>query len=762
MKNSIMKHALFILLMIGVSLFSYAHASELQTPSTAVQPTPGPAVQNDKSPENARPKIGLVLAGGGARGLAHIGVIKALEARHIPIDYIAGTSMGALIGGLYAAGLPIDQIEQFVTRVDWEQTFNDDPKRYYQSFRRKQQQFGYYIKGEVGMHDWTFRLPNGLIQGQKQDVLLESLLLNAAPSENFDKLPIPFRAVATDIATGQSVVLKEGNLSQALRASMSVPGIFAPVKIGKHLLVDGGITDNTPIDVVRKMGADIVIVSDIHDERAQRDKLKSFVDITNQLITGLTLNNSLQQLSTLTKKDVLICPDLTGFTSTDFDKSTLFIERGEQAATAHEDALKKLALPEPYSPPNEHRSHSLLVKTIELDNQTGIANGVILHYIHQKIDQPLDRTRLETDLSYLYGLGFFKNVSYDFINHKGQGKLVIHTTEPEWGPNFFKLKFNLASNLGDDTQFNLGFRHTYQPVNDMGAEWRNELQIGEIQHVRTEFYQPITQGQSLYVKPFADYHEENYLYNNAAFGTFSIALDKKRVQTGLELGVNLTTNNRLFTQYYYESGELVIGHKTSKEISDKYHQTVTTVGLEHDTLDQVAFPTSGSLLYYGFSGISSKYEPSLESHTDVFKLSSYRSFHRHTFNFYAEYTDMNGPIGFESSQFYTLGGFQRLSGFRQNELIGNQIVFTRLKYLYRLLGESNSVFHFPLYLGATLEAGNVFGSYTSPEKIDLDKTKQAGSVFLGMNTPLGPAYLAYGYHNSSKQSVYFYFGKSFD
>lgn len=749
---------LFSVLLIGFQLFKPVFA---QTPNTTKNATKQLTQNATLSEQNHRPKIGLVLAGGGARGIAHIGVIKALEARHIHIDYIAGTSMGALVGGLYAAGLPIGQIEHFATHINWEQTFNDEPSRYYQSFRRKHEQFDYFIKGELGMNNWRFRLPNGLIQGQKQDVLLESMLLNTAPSQDFDKLPIPFRAVATDIATGQSIVLKQGNLAQALRASMSVPGIFAPVKVGSHLLVDGGITNNTPIDVVRKMGADIVIISDIHDERAHRDKLKSFVDITNQLITGLTLNNSLQQLSTLMDKDILICPELSGLTSTDFNKAKLFIQKGEAAVSGQQAALEKL-ISKPYLMPNRHPNHSLVVRQIQLENHTEISNQVIYHYLHQKTGEPLNRTQLETDLSSLYGLGFFKNISYDFVNDNNQGILIIHSTAPNWGPNFFKLKFNLASNLSDDTQFNLGVRHTYQPVNDLGAEWRNQIQIGEIQHARSAFYQPITISQNFYVKPFVDFQEENYLYNSAALGTFSVVLDKQRTQTGVEFGINLSNDNRLFTQYFYESGEFIYGHKTTKEIKDRFHQVVTTVGFMRDTLNHVAFPSKGTLLYFGFSGISNKFEPSLESHTDVFKLSNYLSYQRHTLNLYAEYSDMNGPIGFESSQFYTLGGFQRLSGFRQNELIGNQIVFARLKYLYRLLGDSNNVFHFPVYLGATLEAGNVFGDYTQPEKIDWNNTKQSGSLFIGMNTPLGPTYLAYGYHNADKQSVYFYFGKSFN
>ncbi|MDX1795763.1 MAG: patatin-like phospholipase family protein [Hydrogenovibrio sp.] len=710
-----------------------------------------------------RPKVGLVLAGGGARGLAHIGVLKALEKQHIKIDYIAGTSMGALVGGLYAAGLSVKQIENFATSIDWDSTFNDEPIRYYQSFRRKRQQFEYFIKGEVGMKNGNLLLPSGALQGQKQDLLLESLLLNTTHSRNFDRLRIPFRAVATDITTGQPYILKQGNLAHALRASMSVPGIFAPVEIDGHLLVDGGITNNTPVSVVRNMGADIVIVSDIHDERSKKDKLKNFLDIANQLITGLTLNNTLAQLATLKPKDIVIRPNLNDIGSADFAKAATIIDAGETATEqpAMQQALRPYAVQQAF-PPKLPKPPSLLVNQIQIDNQTAIAEAVIRSHLHQKVGQPLDRTQLESDLTFLYGLGFFKNISYDFFQENHQGILRIHTTEPDWGPNFFKLKFNLASNLADQTLFNLGLRHIYMPANDLGAEWRNEIQIGEEKKLGTEFYQPLDVQQRYYWKPFATYDDRNYTLTSDQFGPLSLDFEKQRIRTGMDFGINLSTNSRLSTGLFYEDGQLVVGSKTRNETIDKYHHTTGTVAFEHDSLDQVSFPSKGNLFEVRLSALTADlYHPD-PIRSDQAKLSQYFSWQRHTVNLYAEYANILTNTPSANTEFYTLGGFQHLSGFRENELLGNKIAFARLKYQYRLFGSSSNLINFPVYVGTTLEAGNVYGDFEHQGSIDWNNTKQAGSLFIGMNSFVGPLYLAYGYHNAQIQSLYFYFGRDFD
>ena len=291
-----------------------------------------------------RPKIGLVLGGGGAAGVAHVGVLKVLEANHIPIDVIAGNSMGAIVGSLYASGMSAAEIETVVNDLDWTQLFRDDPSYQIKSYDQKQQSADFFSAIRVGVSRDGVKLPSGLIDGQRLMFELRRLLQPVDRISNFDRLPIPFRAVATDIRTGETVVLKQGNLATAVRASMSIPGLFAPVTIDDRLLVDGLVSNNLPVDVARQMGADIVIVSSIPPETNR--KLDSALDISLQSMDLLMRKSSDSQLASLTDKDILILPPVGDIGNLAFDRVAETIPRGVKGAQAQLAALQKLATTE--------------------------------------------------------------------------------------------------------------------------------------------------------------------------------------------------------------------------------------------------------------------------------------------------------------------------------------------------------------------------------------------------------------------------------
>jgi NTE family protein len=713
--------------------------------------------------ETKRPKIGLVLPGGGSHGLAHIGVIKQLERLNVPIDYISGTSMGALIGGLYASGLSTREIENFVTHVNWDQTFVDENSRHFLSFRRKQDQFHYFVKGEFGLNDGYFKLPSGLLLGQQQATLLKGMTLPVSNIHDFDKLPIPFRAVATDARTGEEVVLKSGDLAQALRASMSVPGIFAPVKIDDRYLVDGGVTNNTPVNVVRNMGADIVIVSDTHTQTPEDEAMDSYLSITSQIISSMITANSLRQLATLKPGDVLIRPIIPEtLSATDFSHPRELIQIGSEAALAKTDQLKTLSDPS-YHIPSNQRTWGV-IDDIKIINTTHLSDDVIRHYIHQQVDQPIDRIQLETDITTLYGLGFFELITYEINREDDRNVLTVKTTPPSWGPNFFKLKLNLASNLDDSNVFNIGLRHTYSPANGLGGEWRNEINIGQTQRLKTAFYQPLDTGQQLYIQPAFEAKSRIYDINDQN-SIASAQLEQQTLTPSLEMGYNFNLNLRTYVGYDWEAGELVLGKNASSQQKETYDDNIVYIGLKYDSLDQVAFPRKGTLLDLSYH--NTLYNIDKAGKVQEYKsfLSSYFSYGRHTVNFHFEATDLQADQADDIHNFYTLGGFQRLSGYAEDDLIGNKVIFARLKYLYRMSSSSNPL-NFPYYLGATLEAGNIYDeeNITGVDTSDVTwaNTKQAGSIFIGMNSFIGPIYFAYGYHDEEHQSLYFYFGHSFN
>jgi len=291
-----------------------------------------------------RPRVGLVLSGGGARGAAHVGVLKVLERERIPIDAIAGTSMGAVVGGLYASGLSADEIAALVESKEWREAFREPAPRDRLSFRRKSEDQNFLVNFPLGLKSGSFRLPKGLISGQRLSQALRRVTAPVARVRRFDELPTPFRALATDLETGEPIELAEGDLVNALRASLAAPGVFAPVEIDGRLLVDGGLANNLPIDVARRMGVDVLIVVDVGFPLRKRDTLDSVATISNQMLSILIRRGSDAQRSTLGARDILLAPDLGEASSFDFDILPRAVASGEAAAGAASERLATLAL----------------------------------------------------------------------------------------------------------------------------------------------------------------------------------------------------------------------------------------------------------------------------------------------------------------------------------------------------------------------------------------------------------------------------------
>jgi NTE family protein len=331
-----------------------------------------------------RPEVGLVLSGGGARGGAHIGVLKALEELRVPVDYMAGTSIGAVIGGFYVSGMSVADLEQLVESLEWETAFLNVTPRELKSFRRKRDDDSFLVNQKPGLNDGEFELPFGLVQGQVVDMIISRETLRASQVDNFDQLAIPFRAVAGDIVTGEAVVLSAGSLARAIRASMSIPAALSPIEIDGRLLVDGGIVLNLPVDVAREMGADVVIAVDISSELLARETLRSVLDITSQLTNMLTLNGTLQQRAKLTSSDVLLVPTFGGdLTSMDFARMRETIQTGYDTVMQNREQFERLALTEVeydafVAARRDPRMSELpTVEFVRLDNSGPVADSVV-------------------------------------------------------------------------------------------------------------------------------------------------------------------------------------------------------------------------------------------------------------------------------------------------------------------------------------------------------------------------------------------------
>lgn len=706
-----------------------------------------------------RPKVGLVLSGGAARGLAHIGVLKALEEQGVKIDAIAGTSMGAVIGGLYASGYKIEELEKLALSIDWQQALSDAPPRKDIPFRRKQDDRDFLIKQKISFRDdGSLGLPLGVIQGQNLALLLESLLAHTSDTRDFDKLPIPFRAVATDIASGEKVVFRRGHLPQVIRASMSIPAVFAPVELDGRLLVDGGMVDNIPLDIVREMGVDVAIVVDIGTPLRNRKQLATVVDVLNQSITLMTRRNSEEQLAALGRNDILIQPPLASFGVTDFGRAPDMVEAGYRATQVLEGRLAALR-------PTDSDSAELavarspgqrtpVITAIRVENDSKVSDDVIRYYIRQPVGQPLDLDRLQTDMGTLYGLDYFDRVQYRVV-HKGQDHtLVINARGRSGGTDYLRLGLNLSDDMRGDSAFNLGASYRVNGINTLGAEWLTRVQIGDVQELYSEFYQPLDAGSRYFVAPYLDLGSQNI---EATLDSDPVAEYRlERYGFGLNLGRQIGNNGevRFGVGQAWGKAEVRIGEQDLPKVS--FNEGFYELKYSFDTLDNVYFPHSGEDIRLTLR----QFEPDLGSDQRYrqwdFKLDKALSSGPNSWVLGGRYGRTLDDADVVVSSL-VMGGPRQLSGFRQNSLSGQNLSLMRMVYYRRLTPRAYLPLDFPLYLGGSLERGRVWNNDNEFDSGYIN----AASVFVGFDTPLGPLSFSYGFNTEDQKAVYLNLGQTF-
>jgi NTE family protein len=718
---------------------------------------PAVAGADDSDHEAARPVIGLVLSGGGARGASHIGVLKVLEELHVPIDVITGTSMGAIVGGLYAYGYSVDEIEQLLMETDWDSVFRDEPPRRSRSLRRKQDDYNFLIKQEAGIKDWKLTIPKGLIQGQQLRLRLKSLTL-LAPSD-FDEMPVRFRAVAADIESGEAVTLGSGSLSSAMLASMAIPGVFAPVERDGRLLVDGGFANNLPIEQAQEMGADILIVVDLNTKPQDREGLSSPLSILNQIMGFTILRNTAEQLERLSPDDILIQPDLGNHSSTDFWRSPEMIDSGAIAANLMAQRLRQFSVGEVeyaeyLAATRQREAAAPVIDKVTIDNQTPLSNDVLKSNITIEAGDKLDIATLEQEIHQLYGMNIFERVDYDILHEDQQTELNLRAKEKEWGPNYLRFGLIMETNFEGSGIFNIASSHTMTPINSMGGEWRSEIQIGHDQRITTELYQPIDNRLRYYIRTSLGYYESHV--GEFESGQQVADLDVNYSTYLLAAGRQFGNWGQLELGAYAGSGNVstYIGDLSMPSRDVKYGSWIMTV--TYDQLDNINFPRSGLMANISFS--ASRDELGASSESESFNMNGLwaGTWDRNTFMFWG---GVAGVINTEEpvNSAFSIGGLFNLSGYRESELTGRYAGIVRLIYL-RELGESRSVLKVPVYAGLSLEAGNV---WNDRDQISFDSLILAGSISLAIDSPLGPIYLARGYAEDGRRENYLYLGRTF-
>lgn len=716
-----------------------------------------------------RPRIGLVLSGGGARGLAHVGVLKVLERERVPIDVIAGTSMGAIIGGLYASGMSADQLETELLKVDWNTVFASRVDRQLLSQRRKEEDFEISPVVEIGMRDGELRAPLGALSGRGLETLLRRYTLPVREVRHFDALPIAFRALATDMETGRPVVLSQGDLALALRSSMSVPGVFAPTEVDGRILGDGGLVDNVPVDVARAMGAQVLIVVNIGTPIAGRETLGSVGGLTAQMINILTEQNVQRSLATLSTRDVLIAPDLGALTSSDFERTRELISLGQQGAEPLAARLAGLgvdetayaqwrnARPQPGKP--EAKVSFVRFEGTELTNPQRFAAQ-----LESRPGQPFDAAKAERDARRLAASGDYLRADYLLVSNAEGDGLVFDLEDKPWGPHYFRIGLDLETDFRGGSGFNVKISHNRHWLDANGSEWRNQVQIGEVPRWYTEIYHPLnwTLGISndWFVSASAEAQRRDITrYDNDSGAVISL-YNRKSARFGLDLG-----------QPWAELGELRLGlvqlvERTTPDVvttalnAGDMATTVRETGLHAtvviDQLDYANFPTRGYRFDAELAG-GRRARSGAGLRDDFTRLEAegtlVRSWGRHTLNLYARV--QRTPQGTLSALGrYTLGGFHQLSGYRSEQLDGNSVVFTRLTWYRR--SEQVPVFTRGFFAGATLEAGNAWARWSD---VRADGLRSGMSAFLGADTGLGPVYFGLTYAPRGSTGLYLFVGR---
>jgi NTE family protein len=709
-----------------------------------------------------RPKIALVLSGGGARGAAHVGVIKVLEELRIPIDIVTGTSIGALVGAAYASGTPLRDLEELVLKTDWNDVFTDSSPREDRSFLRKEEDQVRLLKLEMGIKDYSLRLPPGAITGQKLDRLFSKITRFAPGAVRFDGLPIPFRAVATDAETGKMYVFNEGRLADAMRASMSVPGAVAPFEFNNRIFLDGGLTRNLPVDIARQMGAEIVIAVNIGSGLLKREEILSVLGVSLQMINILTEQNVRASIESLKATDVLITPMLDDISSTDFNRGPDAMKIGEAAARALTTKLADLSIsPEAYT---RYRGALLTARgrpviegeTIDLVQVVGLerANAnEVKRTVEIKAGDPVDFKKLDAGISRVFGTGYFERVNYSLLNDENLQILRINAREKQWGPNYLRVGLSLAADTVGEGRFNLLVRSQQTQFNEAGAEWRNDVQIGRDRRFASRFFQPFGAGSFVNVSPGVEIARRpvDLFFDGKRIAQYDVSSNAYTIDFGAD--INRNSIARIGLVGGRDKATLAIGPSgLFGNVSSK--QGGIRLRAIYDNQDDLNFPREGRVFSVDY----------LASMTGLGATDNYRrleanysdqlSFGRHTIGLAARYgRAYNNPLSLFDQ--FSLGGFLQLSGYRPNELLGDRMTFGRLSYSQRL-PLTQSFLGSRVFAGVSIEAGKISEPFQSTDEA---RSRTSLGVYLGADTALGPLYFGYGRARDRGSIFYFFLGQ---
>ena len=690
----------------------------------------------------ARPRIGLVLGGGGARGAAHIGVLEVLEKMRIPVDCVAGTSMGALVAGAYAAGMSPAVMRRELARADWNDMFIDNPDFSEMSYRNKANLRNYLPGSETGITPDGAKYQSGVVAGQKIKLFFNQLVRANQGEINIEDLPLPLSIIATDIGNGDRVVFREGSLTKAMRASMSVPGLLAPVEHQGRKLVDGGLVDNVPIGEVRdRCKAYVVIAVNVGSPLMKPEEIGSLLTVSGQMVNILTEQNVTRSLALLTVDDIYIKPDLEGITAGDFPRHAETADRGRAAAEALIPSLQHLSQPEPvylawWKGIEVTSRVSPRIDEVEIIGLKRVSPELVQRYLHATNGSTIRPTEINRDLLRMYGDGYYESVDYTVLTQRERNILRVTPIEKSWGPDYLRLALNLETSTNSPATFGLRAAYHKTLLNSLGAEFITSVDVGFTNRLLFDFYQPLDRAQRFFVSTAAGVqqsHMDIYLDDQrvANYATKEAAVS---VYAGMNIG--LLGQVRLGWLERDRRFELDTGIRSLPNFSTRFGGVRAT--LDFDQFDRMYFPTRGwsSRIQY-FDSREAGY-----SRLDAEAMAAV-SFGDTVFNGRLAYTGSpNGRLpGYDAG---SLGGFRNMSAYAKGQIIGDDISYVSLG-AEQIIGRLPLGLRGDMRLGIALEAAKAGFRYTEQGSSGVLNSL---AVYLGGETPFGPSYLGFGYSTS--------------
>ncbi len=705
-----------------------------------------------------RPKIGIALQGGGAKGLAHIGVLQWFEDHHIPIDYIAGTSMGGLVGGLYATGYSPAEIKRIIEDIDWNEVLAGATPYQDLAFRRKEDLRAFPNGLELGLRHGRVEPPGGLNSGQTVRIIIDRSVLPYSDTRSFDTFPIPFRCVATDLVSGKPVVFKDGSLANALRATMSIPAAFAPVREDGKVYADGGLLNNLPTDIVKAMGADIVVGVHLTTGPVSPTNVRSMFQVASGSTDAMINANEIRGME---QADLLITVNLAGYTTLDFSRVQQIIPKGYEAAQSKSKVLEPFTLSDEewhrYIAQRESRRLKEVPKPqfVKVDGTTPELSKDIEKDLAPFIGKPINTSLLEKHITRAMGIGLFDSLSYSSTNRDGQQGLLITAEEKDYAPPWLKPGFVIDGSDPNNVQFTFGGRLTFLDVGGYRSEIRTDFSIGATYLIGTEYYHPLTATSHWFIAPEVDASRSplNLYTKNRFLAEYKL----NRVDGGFDIGYSFDRFSEL--RFGYQAGYLKatrwIGSPLLPSVSGRTGKSRARYTM--DRLDSPVIPRRGTALVADAGWLDANPGAKTGFLSAEMTLEAFQP--------------VSGPgslyviaaggstFGYQRTGLpqFSLGSPARLAAYGIGEFLTNQYIYGRIGYLHRM-GQMPAFLGSGMYFDGHFELAKPYALPNVPNVPGVPGDVAAGVI---METILGPILVGGSVGASGHRKWFFQLGRVF-